>query len=127
MAEREELLSGHAKRETDASNYGTSQALDAQREVLREQDGELDALSGGTGVVKKAAAMILGEVVQQTDMLTGVEADAERGLAGVARGRDRLDALGGDVYNVKTFCMLLWPLVLLIVLVVEGVLHFLFR
>lgn len=112
-----------------ASTYGA--ALPAPPpptfdETLREQDDSIDELSLGVRSVRKIAARIRSEVVAQNDILDEMNPQTD---SAANRMRDTLahvQPAAESVYNLRTFCMLLWPLVFLILLVLEAFIHFLF-
>lgn len=108
---------------TDASG-----ALSAQRAAITSQNAALDDLSAGVSSVKAVATALSGETDAQNSLLDELATDMSRVNSRAGRAVERTAAVvrDGDAYNFKTFCMLLWPLVLLIVLLVEAVIHFVF-
>lgn len=119
-AERGERA-GHA-------SYDATGTLSAQRAALSQQDADLGSLETGVATVKRVARVLHDEVDGQNELLDALEADENRALAATGRTTARTAAAvaEGDAYNFRTFCLLLWPLVLLIVLLVEAVIHFIF-
>lgn len=102
--------------------------LAAQRTLLSRQDRSLQQLSSGVSSVRGIATALDKESAAQNRLLDALALDIGQVQHSAHRATQRTsDGLrAGEVYNVRTFCMLLWPLVLLIVLLVEVVLHFLF-
>lgn len=114
------------------SGYGALDAADAtaalgaQRAAFQRQDEDLDAMTEGVGSIKNVAHLISNEVVQQNKMLDGLTDSLERANWRTERARDRAATTERSPYTIQNFCMLLWPTVLLILLIIEAVKHFLF-
>lgn len=102
--------------------------LASQRTMLSSQDQALHQVSTGVSSVRGIATALNKEAASQNRLLDALALDVGRAQADAHRAtRGTTDAVrAGDVYTIRTFCMLLWPLVLLIVLVVEAVLHLIF-
>lgn len=109
-------------------SYDATATLSAQRAALSAQNADLDSLEAGVATVKHVATLINNEADEQNKLLDTLDQDMQKAREGTTRaaGRTGTVVAEGDAYNFRTFCMLLWPLVLLIVLLVEAVIHFIF-
>lgn len=96
--------------------------------TIRDQDNLLSDLSRGVKQTKTVATAIHNEVNSQDQLLDDLGNAVSSSGADMNRRTDvtRQVTQSEDAYTVKTFCLLLWPLVLLIVLVVEAIIHFIF-
>lgn len=120
---RESLFEGQkSKRE-----YGSTPTDDDQVErIITEQDAQLDHLSHGVKGVRDVALQIHDEVDSQLQLIDSVDASVSRSAQNTSNATSRVREAPRSVYNIRTFCILLWPLVLLIVMVAEGIIHFIF-
>lgn len=111
-----------------SQDQGVALLSEAETErTLAAQDTTLAQLSQGVSNVRSIAVDIHKEVDEQLGLLddmgqsmgqTSTQLDVE--TRRVRQSRD-------TVYTLQNFCLLLWPLVLLIILLVEAVIHFIFR
>lgn len=133
LSDREQLLGDRPAQ--PPTQYGAAtptdlqsaeSALQQQQTALNTQSADLTKLSGGVGSVKRYAGLIHDEVQYQNYMLDNLESGINNSVEHVSATRERAINSAGSAYNIKSFCLLLWPLVLLFVLVVEAVLYFLF-
>lgn len=104
------------------------QTLQAQQQAISKQNAELDSLEAGVATVKEVATLLHSEADSQNRLLDELDREMEKARVGTREACARTTAVirEGDTYTLKTFCMLLWPLVLLLVLVFEAIVHFLF-
>lgn len=131
---RSELFRGKANAPLLPVTYGSTEgkssspeeALDIQRQTISLQDESLQELSGGVKSVRQIAGFINHEVVSQNAELDGIAAGMNGLNKRIGTAGGKVEGMAQSVYNIRSFCLLLWPLVLLIVLVVEAVIHFIF-
>lgn len=96
-------------------------------EQLRSQDDSLHHLSTGVRTVRKYATLINTEVNCQNAALDDMESQMQNVQASLSSNQQSVrTAMSEQPYTFKSFCILLWPLVLLIVLALEAVIHFIF-
>lgn len=102
--------------------------LAAHRAALSSQDAALTALAGDVSTVKGVAGSLERETRLQNAELDALEAGVSRTGAATQRATQRAGdaARAGDAYTLRTFCMLLWPTVALLVLLLELLRHLLF-
>lgn len=124
---RVDLLEGATPQSSQDYGSATREGDDAVERSIRLQDEALDHLSHGVYNVRNVAGHLYGEVNHQLKMIDGVEAGVNRSRTRVAATNTRVQNSSENVYTFRNFCLLLWPLVLLIVLVFEIIMHFLFR
>lgn len=108
---------------TDA-NYGAT--LSAQYAALAQQQNALNQLSSEIQSVRNVAALVYNQVDEQNDQLDALADDLEKGTQQVQRTSTNAANLTQTPYTLKTFCLFLWPLVLLIILLVQAILHWIF-
>lgn len=133
-SEREQLLGDSSTRRPthpeSGPDYGTTTAskaaLTAQQEAFREQDSELELLAGGVKGIRNIAGWVNSEVESQNQLLDKVLQHAERADDKTRAAVVRTSAIEQSPYSISNFCMLLWPLVLLILMLFFGLKHLLF-
>lgn len=129
-SQRDELFQGHEDSGGSAGvpDYGATghAALEAQRSAMRAQDSQLDDLSVGVSGIRNVAGLLSTEVEEQNKLLDGLTRDVEAADDRTQAVAKRTDATEKSPYSIHNFCMLLWPVVLLIVFVVVGFKHFIF-
>lgn len=109
------------------NRYGATNATDDRVEgTITAQDGELDQLSYGVHGVRNVALQIHDEVDSQLKLIDSVGAAVDQSTTRVVNTNTAIQDAPRSVYNLRTFCTLLWPLVLLMVVVAEGFIHFIF-
>lgn len=108
--------------------YGTIEVDDNEKfQSLRQQESSLNDLSGNVETVRHIATQIQSEVDLQNDMLDDQAIQFDNSSGRVARMTASVEQSRNESpYTLRMFCLLLWPLVLLIVLIGEAVLNFLF-
>lgn len=111
---------------TDDQLQATNSTDDQVEGTITAQDGELDQLSYGVRGVRNVALQIHGEVDSQLKLLDSVGAAVDQSTTRVVNTNTAIQDAPRSVYNLRTFCTLLWPLVLLMVVVAEGFIHFIF-
>lgn len=124
-------LFGDKSRQRSENGYGAinendPQLLERQQQLMQAQENSLEQLSQGVSSVRKIAEIVHGEVNVQNGELDDVGLRMNRLENRVDGANEHARDMQGSAYTIRSFCMLLWPLVLLIVLVVEAVLHFIF-
>lgn len=130
---RDELLGDH-KPNSKSSTYGSvndaaisaEEQLEHQRQSLIAQNGSLQDLSVGVESVRRIAGIMHEEVDSQNVMLDDITQGIDRGSHRVATIGQGVEGSAQSPYNIRSFCLLLWPLVLLIILVIEAIVHFIF-
>lgn len=134
-SEREQLLHGNSLQtsrtgqETEGgygATTGIHASLEAQRRAFREQDAQLEELSGGVSGIRNVAGLLSAEVTKQNKLLDDVVGDVESADAKTKAAVSRTAATERSPYSISNFCMLLWPLVLLILFIIFGLKHLLF-
>jgi hypothetical protein len=127
---REELLGRRAgiAGQSLSSDYGATGhvALEAQRTAMRQQDTQLEELSTGVSGIRSIAGLLSAEVLQQNRLLDDIALDVEAADGRVQGATRRTAATEKSPYTIHNFCMLLWPLVLLIVFMIVGLKRFVF-
>lgn len=109
------------------NRYGSTNAVDGQVEsTITAQDDQLDQLSYGVRGVRNVALQIHGEVDSQLKLIDSVDTAVDQSTSRVVNIDTSIREAPRSVYNLRTFCTLLWPLVLLMVVVAEGFIHFIF-
>lgn len=102
-----------------------SKALDDEVEtIITAQDEQLDHLSYGARGVRNVALQIHGEVGSQLKLIDSMSAAVDQSTHQIVNTNTAIREAPRSVYNLRTFCTLLWPLVLLMVVVAEGFIRF---
>ncbi|PXF48262.1 hypothetical protein BWQ96_01951 [Gracilariopsis chorda] len=130
---REELL-GDRKPNSNSSTYGSvneaaisaEERLEQQRQSLLAQNGSLEDLSTGVESVRRIAGIMHEEVDSQNVILDDITRGMDRASQRVVTADRGVEGSAQSPYNIRSFCLLLWPLVLLIILVIEAIVHFIF-
>lgn len=107
--------------------YGTTSGTENNVEVsLREQDDQLNELSTGVRGVRDVAFAINKEVNSQLSLLDNMTNQMDTTSSHLQTTTERAANNSESVYTLKNFCILLCPAVLLIILVIESIIHFIF-
>lgn len=125
---RSSLLQGGQSQNQQSRVYGTT-AKDSPDTIDKRillQDEAIGHLSHGVENIRNIAVQIHDEVDGQVKLLDGIGTSVDDTSQRVVCMTGNAERARGSVYNFRTFCILLWPLVLLIILLVEGIIHFLF-
>lgn len=125
---RSSLLGNARNQKQPTSAYGTTskKTTSTLDKSIQLQDEAIDHLSRGVGNIRDIAVQIHGEVHSQNKELGGMQTSMNETGERVTGTTQRLERSGGSIYSIRNFCLLLWPLVLLIVLLLEVITHFLF-
>lgn len=129
-SQRDELFDGRERSRgaTATPSYGATgrEALEAQRAAMRAEEAQLEELSTGVSGIRNVAGLLSTEVCEQNKLLDRLDRDVEAANGRAQAATRRTDAVEKSPYSLHNFCMLLWPLVLLLVLLIAGLKHFLF-
>lgn len=134
-SDRERLLGDRSPRPGNGSKYGSAvdghemggrSVLALQQSAFREQDEQLDELSGGVRGVRDVAELLSNEAASQNRALDNLIADVEAADNRTKRATIRASSTERNPYSLQNFCLLLWPLVLLIILIIGAIRHFVF-
>lgn len=112
------------------SSHDQDAALRSEAETertLAAQDATLAQLSQGVSTVRSIAVDIHKEVDEQLGLLDDMGQSMGQTSTQLDVETQRVRESRDTVYTLQNFCLLLWPLVLLIILLVEAVIHFIFR
>lgn len=126
-SEREQLLAG------GKHGYGSArvasdvgEVVAQQRQQLLEQDERLEYLASSTRSVKHVATEISAEVDEQNAILDELERGVQKAKDKTQRAKQRADNVDKSPYSIANFCLLLWPLVLLLLIIAAFVHHLIF-
>lgn len=95
--------------------------------TLAVQDATIAQLSQGVSNVRSIAVDIHKEVDEQLGLLNDMDQSMGQTSTQLDLETRRVRESRDTVYTLQNFCLLLWPLVLLIILLVMAVIHFIFR
>jgi hypothetical protein len=128
LTDRENLFCGHAPLSQPAL-YGATAAetaLVAQRAAFAEQDEALKRLSEGAFGIRGVAEAVALEVGEQNELLDGLADGIARADKRTTTTAARTAGSEKSPYSIANFCLLLWPLVLLILLIIITLRRFIF-
>lgn len=110
-----------------SGEYGSLAArVSAANAAMRAEEQSLASLSVGVAETKRIAGAVSDEVSAQSALLDDLEAGVGRAKDAAANATARTEALERDPYNFRSFCALLWPIVLLLLVVAFWIKHLLF-
>mmetsp|Transcript_15894 Transcript_15894/g.39362 ORF Transcript_15894/g.39362 Transcript_15894/m.39362 type:complete len:128 (-) Transcript_15894:108-491(-) len=122
-SERDQLLRVSTTENTGAQPPSTSYetVVDSQWKEFRSQEEQLGALSVDVSSIKRIAGVIQGEVSSQNDALDELEGQMDQRTRRIEQQRLRAGQPVESPYSIGTFCSLLWPLVLLVLVMLWAI------
>ncbi|OSX80242.1 hypothetical protein BU14_0056s0025 [Porphyra umbilicalis] len=114
------------------SNYGSVPPLDAEaalavtREAMAAQDGALEELSASVAGVKQTALTMEAEVRDGNEELDTLGGGVGRAADDVRRQASRVAEAASSPYTWRLFCMLIWPGVIALLIVLHLIRKVLF-
>mmetsp|Transcript_9007 Transcript_9007/g.27077 ORF Transcript_9007/g.27077 Transcript_9007/m.27077 type:complete len:217 (-) Transcript_9007:50-700(-) len=117
-ADRDELL-----RNSNTSYGATETPLQAQEREIQEQQNQIDSTSTTVRNAKHIAKAINQEIDNQLKILDGMESGMGQARSNVQRANETVSEPVHNPYNLRAFCTILWPLVLLIMAIFYSIFH----